>query len=67
MKFEEWFNDYAPTAPEYLDDCAKDAWFAAVNECREAVAKAFDKYPILATIGCTKAMTVATEAIDTCV
>jgi hypothetical protein len=29
MTFEEWFNGYAPTAPEALDDCAKAAWDAA--------------------------------------
>lgn len=31
MTFDEWFNKYAPTAPEYLDDCVRDAWEAATS------------------------------------
>lgn len=35
MTFEEWFNRYAPTAPELLDECAKAAWDAATLAERE--------------------------------
>ena len=28
MTFNEWFESYAPTAPETLDDCGNDAWKA---------------------------------------
>lgn len=28
MGFEKWFEQYAPTAPECLDECAKAAWKA---------------------------------------
>ena len=38
MTFEEWFDGYAPTAPEVLDDCAKAAWDAATLAEREECA-----------------------------
>lgn len=31
MTFEKWFEQYAPTAPESLDDCAKAAWEAGAK------------------------------------
>lgn len=31
MEFEKWFEGYAPTAPETLDECASDAWNAALQ------------------------------------
>lgn len=34
--FDRWLNGYAPKAPEYLDDCARDAWNAAISAEREA-------------------------------
>lgn len=37
--FDEWFAQYAPTAPERLDDCAADAWAAAMAAAAEAAAK----------------------------
>ncbi len=42
MNFEEWFEQYAPTAPESLDDCAKSAWEAGVMAERESCAKALE-------------------------
>ena len=42
MNFEEWFEQYAPTAPESLDDCAKSAWKAGVMAERESCAKALE-------------------------
>lgn len=33
--FEDWFEGYAPKAPEYLDDCARDAWKAGQAAERE--------------------------------
>lgn len=36
MEFDRWFNEYAPKAPEYLDDCARDAWNAAIAAERDA-------------------------------
>lgn len=38
MEFEQWFEQYAPTAPEILDECAKAAWDAATKAEREACA-----------------------------
>lgn len=34
------------------------------DKLKDAVIKAFDKYPIPTTLGCTKAMMIATKAID---
>lgn len=42
--FEKWFNSYAPTAPELLDDCAWAAWQAATAMEREDCAKVCDHY-----------------------
>ena len=36
MTFDMWFSQYAPTAPECLDDCARDAWNAAIFAERNA-------------------------------
>jgi hypothetical protein len=34
------------------------------DKLKDAVIKAFDKYPIPTTLGCTRAMMIATKAID---
>jgi len=43
MTFEKWFESYAPTAPECLDDCARAAWNAGQaaerRECGEMANK----------------------------
>lgn len=39
MTFDQWFEGYAPTAPEVLDECARAAWYAAVSAEREACAQ----------------------------
>lgn len=31
MGFEKWFEQYAPTAPECLDECARAAWYAGAE------------------------------------
>ena len=28
--FNKWYEAYAPTAPETLDECVRDAWNAAI-------------------------------------
>ena len=40
MTFDKWFEQYAPHAPELLDQCAKDAWEAGAQEEGFAVLKA---------------------------
>lgn len=47
MNFDKWFDEYAPTAPEILDDCAKAAWDAATLAEREACAQLVEKTGVM--------------------
>jgi hypothetical protein len=41
--FDQWFAQYAPTAPECLDECARAAWGAAAHEYGAAYRREEDR------------------------
>lgn len=55
MTFYEWFEGYAPTAPEILDECAKAAWDAAFRDGYEKGVAAFHEAVAMEREACAKA------------
>ena len=66
MTFKDFFETYrhADNLSNFELEIMEDAWNASQKRCLEDVIKAFDKFPIPTKLGCTKAMMIATKAIE---
>lgn len=56
-EFEKWFEGYAPTAPDSLDDCAWAAWRAATERAAKVCDKQHDR--AITSAGASRALACA--------